>query len=106
MESWPGAKRPLLAGLIGAAANAGYALIALIAIVFPITQVSWRWVMMVGAAPALLTFFIRLFVPESERWRQSVKHGPSRPVREILRAPLLRNTLLAIGFASIALIVT
>jgi MFS transporter, SHS family, sialic acid transporter len=106
MESWPGAKRPLLAGLIGAAANAGYALIALIAIVFPITQASWRWVMMVGATPALLTFFIRLFVPESERWRQSVKRGPSRPVREIFRPPLLRRTVLAIGFASIALIVT
>jgi MFS family permease len=106
MESWPRAKRPMLAGLIGAAANAGYALIAVIAIVFPITQTSWRWVMMVGAAPALLTFFIRLFVPESERWQESVKRGPARPVREIFRPPLLRNTVLAIGFASVALIVT
>jgi len=106
MESWPGAKRPLLAGLIGAAANAGYALIAILAIAFPITPTSWRWVMMVGAAPALLTFFIRLFVPESERWRESLKRGPSRPVREILAPPLLKNTLLAVAFASIALIVT
>jgi len=106
MESWPGGKRPLLAGLIGAAANAGYALIAIIAIQFPITQTSWRWVMMVGAVPALLTFFIRLFVPESERWRESVKRGPSRPVREIFRPPLRKNTFLAIGFASVALIVT
>jgi len=106
MECWPGARRPLLAGLIGAAANAGYAIIAVISIIFPITPTSWRWVMLVGAVPALLTFFIRLFVPESERWRESVKRGPSRPVREIFRAPLLKNTILAIGFASVALVVT
>ncbi len=66
MESWPEQRRPLLAGLIGAAANVGYCLIAVLGIAFHITQDSWRWVMMVGAAPAALTFFIRLYVPESE----------------------------------------
>jgi len=106
MESWPERWRPLMAGCIGAAANLGYCLIAVIAIAFPITRDSWRWVMMVGAAPALLTFFIRLFVPESERWRESVKRGPARPVLEIFAPPLLKNTVLAIAFASIALIVT
>ena len=106
MESWPTSKRPLLAGFIGAAANAGYALIAVIAIQFPITPSSWRWIMLVGAAPAVLAFFISLFVPESKRWRESVERGPSQPVREVLRPPLRKNTLLAIGFASVALIVT
>ena len=106
MESWPERFRPLMAGAIGAAANCGYALIALIAIKFPITKESWRWVMMVGAAPAALTFFIRLFVPESEKWRESVKRGPSRPVVEIFSPGLLRNTLFAIAFSSIPLIVT
>ena len=62
--------------------------------------------MLVGAVPALLTFFIRLFVPESARWKEAVKTGPSRPVREIFRAGLFQNTLLAISFASVALIVT
>ena len=106
MEVWPENKRPLLAGLIGAAANVGYALIAIIAIKFLITRDSWRWVMLVGAAPALLTFFIRIFVPESHRWQESVKKGPSRPVREIFGPTLWKNTVLAICFASIALIVT
>jgi MFS transporter, SHS family, sialic acid transporter len=106
MEIWPENKRPLMAGLIGAAANIGYALIALIAIQFPITQKSWRWVMLVGAAPSLLVFFISFFVPESKKWQASIKKGPSRPVREIF-GPVLRNrTLLAICFASIPLIVT
>jgi MFS transporter, SHS family, sialic acid transporter len=106
VETWPESKRPLMAGAIGAAANCGYALIALIAIQFPITKESWRWVMMVGAAPALLTFVIRLFVPESEKWKDSVKRGPSRPMTEIFSPALRRNTILAICFASIALIVT
>lgn len=106
MECWPGRYRPLMAGFIGAAANLGYTLIAVIAIRFPVTSDSWRWVMMVGAAPALLTFFIRLFVPESERWQESRKQGASAPVREIFGPGLLRNTLLAIAFSSVALIVT
>ena len=106
MECWPANKRPLMAGLIGASANLGYCLIALVGMLFVITRDSWRWVMLVGAAPALLTFLIRLFVPESERWKAAVKDGPARPVREIFSPALLRTTLLAIAFASVALVVT
>jgi MFS family permease len=106
MEIWPEEKRPLMAGLIGAAANLGYAVIAIIAICFPITQDSWRWVMVVGAAPALLTFFIRLFVPESKKWQASVQSAPSHPLREIFGPALRRKTILAIAFASVPLIVT
>ena len=106
MECWPTDKRPIMASLIGAAANAGYALIALVGIFFGITRDSWRWVMLIGAAPALLVFIIRLFVPESERWQASVRAGPNHPLRDILRPPLLRSTLLAILFASVPLVVT
>jgi MFS family permease len=106
MEVWPENKRPLMAGLIGAAANLGYALIALIAIGFTITQTSWRWVMIVGATPALLTFVMRLFVPESKKWQASVKGGHSHPVREIFAPALRSRTVLAIAFASVPLIVT
>lgn len=106
METWPSGKRPLMAALIGASANLGYCLIAVFGIVFPISQNSWRWVMMVGAAPAALTFFIRLFVPESEKWKSSVKKSSASPVREVFSPTLLRSTLLAIAFASVALIVT
>jgi MFS family permease len=106
MECWPANKRPLMAGVIGAAANVGYALIAVLGIFFSITRGSWRWVMLVGAAPAVLTLLISFFVPESERWKASVKKEPSRPLREIFSPGLLRKTLLAISFASVALIVT
>ena len=106
MESWPARRRPLLAGIIGAAANVGYLLIAVVGIFFSITEDSWRWVMFIGAAPALLTFFIRFFVPESERWRAAVRETTTHPVREIFSPKWIKNTLFGIAFASIALIVT
>ncbi len=107
MEAWPQNKRPLMAGLIGAAANFGYALISLIGMFFQVTTDSWRWVMLVGAAPALLVLFISRFVPESERWKESMANeGRGDPLAEVFGPKLLKNTLLAILFASVALIVT
>jgi MFS transporter, SHS family, sialic acid transporter len=97
-ELWPDASRPLLAGLIGAAANAGYLLVALVSIL--LSQIAgwsqgvlgqaglsaetvdwltrgdaWRLLMMAGAVPGLLVFFIRMAVPESARWEESRAHG-------------------------------
>jgi len=106
MECWPQQWRPLLAGVIGAAANVGFALISLLGQHVPVTRDSWRWIMVVGAAPALLVFFIRLMVPESERWKASVRVRKARPLRELLEGGLWRRTVLAIVFASIALIGT
>lgn len=106
MECWPPQKRPLLAGIIGAAANVGFTSIALLGFFFRITTDSWRWVMIAGAAPAVLALGIQFFVPESERWRQAVKQGAARPIREIFSGALVRKTLLAISFAAIALIGT
>jgi MFS family permease len=106
MESWPRERRPLLAGVIGAAANLGYALIAIVALQFHVTQTSWRWVMIAGAAPALLALAIQVFVPESERWKESVRKKAASPIREIFQAGLAGRSLLAIAFASVALIGT
>src|SRR5436305_1526487 len=75
MESWSREKRPLLAGIIGAASNVGFALIAVFGYYLKVTPQSWRWVMIAGAAPALLALAIQLIVPESARWKESVKGG-------------------------------
>jgi MFS family permease len=106
MECWPEKHRPILAGLIGAASNVGFVLIGYVGKLWPVTQDTWRWIMLAGALPALLTFFIRIFVPESPRWQHSIEKGPSRPIREVFSPLLLRKTLLAVAFASIALIGT
>lgn len=98
MEIWPNKTRGLLAGLIGAASNVGFLLIALIGLglagvtasltgwlqasglpeewVSKLTAHSaWRLMMLIGALPALLTFLIRLLVPESERWLHEKSKG-------------------------------
>src|SRR5688572_11261162 len=105
MECWPEKLRPLMAGFIGAAANVGFLLVGWVAKTFTVTPQSWRWMFLVGALPALLVFFIRLFVPESEKWK-AVANPETKPVREILKPPLLKFTLFGILFASVALIGT
>src|SRR5882672_3053834 len=106
METWPRDKRPLLAGIIGAASNVGFALIAVFGYYLKVTHESWRLVMIAGAAPALLALAIQLIVPESDRWKAAMKTGASRPLREIFSSELMGTTLLAISFASVALIGT
>src|ERR1017187_10104065 len=83
MECWPEKHRPLLAGAIGAASNMGFGLLGALGMAFQVTRHSWRWVMLAGAAPALLTLFIACWVPESQRWRESVKANQASPFREI-----------------------
>jgi SHS family sialic acid transporter-like MFS transporter len=96
-ELWPDRSREFLAGVIGAAANVGFLLVGLLSLVlvsfidgigdalvrlgaseeyvtFLMRGGGWRLVMIAGALPALLIFFIRLFVPESHRW-QAAKHA-------------------------------
>ncbi|MBX3741345.1 MAG: MFS transporter [Akkermansiaceae bacterium] len=108
MEVWPEKHRPWLAGAIGMAANLGMVLVGLLAAIVHVTPDSWRWMFLVGASPALLTFLIRLFVPESERWEKSraVSADVVSPLRTVLRPPLLGRTLIGIVLSSVALIGT
>ncbi len=98
MELWPNKSRGWLAGLIGAASNVGFILDAILSIYLlnvleslktfflsiglTQTQVDhlasgggWRLLLMCGAFPAVLTFLIRLFVPESHKWEEENKKG-------------------------------
>ncbi len=107
MEVWAEKYRPLLAGMIGAAANVGMVLIGLVGYLIKVNADNWRIVAVVGAAPALLTFAIRLFVPESERWKQVQTREKAKPLRELFGNPKLRWwAILSIVFASVALLGT
>ena len=89
MEIWPDRSRAFMAGLIGAAANAGYLLVGVLGLALNtmLTELAlwasdigvrqdivdslvagrgWRLLMMCGTAPALLTFLIRLFAPNRD----------------------------------------
>ncbi len=97
-EIWPGKSRAVIAGLIGAAANVGFLLVALLSMALVgfvsgvgsmlsgmgvseqwidhlLRNSAWRFLMISGALPALLIFFIRMFVPESEKWRHEHARG-------------------------------
>lgn len=106
MECWPERWRPMLAGVMGAAANIGFLLVGVVAQVYPVTSHSWRWMLLVAALPALLVVFLTLFTPESERWRQAVKCARIAPIREVFGATLRWRTILGIAIASVALIGT
>ena len=101
MEVWPNASRAWLAGWIGAFGNFGYTVCGLIGLGLSPNHTSpaelqgwltgvglptdwaaaltanrnWRLLMLVGAVPALLTLFIRLFVPESQKWTHEKEAG-------------------------------
>ena len=106
MECWPEKWRPVLAGAIGAASNVGFFLVGLTAWLSPVTPESWRWMLVVAALPAFLVVFIMLAVPESERWKRAVKTRVTHPLLEVFGPGLRYRTLLAIVFASVALIGT
>lgn len=99
MEVWPNKSRAFMAGLIGAAANVGYLVVGFVGLVLDsllaeqipawltglgLSEASiatltahkgWRLMMMMGTTPALLTFLIRLFVPESHKWEDEKASG-------------------------------
>lgn len=97
-EVWPGKSRALIAGLIGAAANVGFLLVALLSMGLggfigtaegvlrgiglsdSVTQSllansAWRLLMICGAFPAIIIFFIRMFVKESDKWEEEKAKG-------------------------------
>ncbi len=109
MECWPSRSRPVLAGLIGAGANVGFLLIGVVSLLLGLYlkgEVNWRWLMFIGVGPAVLTFFIRLFVPESEKWQQATADAPKTQVAEIFAPDLWKRTVLAIVICGIALLGT
>ncbi len=129
MEIFPNKSRPLMAGVIGASANVGFLMIALLSLgltsfiagagtvlhaVLPDAWVitllqngSWRLLMLLGAAPALLTFFIRIFVPESEMWESSSKSDKAKvKVSELFQGGLARYTLIGACLGAVALLGT
>ncbi|MFN9082224.1 MAG: MFS transporter [Planctomyces sp.] len=117
-EAWPGASRPLLAGVMGTAANFGFVLLGCLGLIFEVTPDSWRWTLFVGGAPAALGLAILLAVPESRRWLTQ-KHAarnfgdssqattPQQSVTgQLFRPPLLSRTLIGILLGSIPVIGT
>jgi MFS family permease len=126
-EVWPNRSRPLMAGLIGAAANVGFMLVGFVALgvarfveglgellsFLPepwvealLRNSGWRAIFVAGAMPAFLTLLIRFFVPESPKWKSAVSTGPRPGVGELFRGHLSRMTILGSCLAGVGLLGT
>ncbi len=107
MEVWPEGKRSLMAGSIGAAANVGMILVGVVGALYPVTGDSWKHHFLIGASPAILTFIIRIFVPESERWKKSSATSQSKPsIGELFAPALRRSTIGGVLLSSVVIIGT
>ncbi len=106
-EAWSTLSRPVVAGVIGTAANFGIALLGWLAIEQQIDAENWRWVLLVGATPVVLGVVVLAVVPESPRWLET--RGRTRekaavaPVSEVFRPPLLKITIIGILLGAIPL---
>jgi SHS family lactate transporter-like MFS transporter len=69
METIPGEARGTVSGLLQCGYPSGYFLASL-AVYLLYDRLGWRYMFMLGAAPAILVFFIRRGVEESPAWRE------------------------------------
>ncbi|MBL59039.1 MAG: hypothetical protein CMO75_05145 [Verrucomicrobiales bacterium] len=109
-EAWANVSRPLLAGVIGTAANIGIFFIASIGkYVREVTVDDWRWVMLLGGAPIVFGLLVPFFVPESPRWliqkegRESDSETSRVGTADIFKPGMLAVTLIGILLATVPL---
>ena len=106
-ECWPDKTRPAVAGVMGAAINAGIVMLSQIAQIWSVTEDSWRWLFKLAGVPAVLGLLILAFLPESPAWlasRGTADKKRETPLRELFRAPLMQITLVGIMLGSIPLV--
>jgi MFS family permease len=105
-ESWPERTRARALVVMQASFAVGFFLAALLNLV--VGPIGWRFVFLAGAAPALLTLFVRLFVPESRRWlavRDQYRSEKSKPAGSpapgtfaaIFAPPIRRRTIVGLS---------
>jgi SHS family sialic acid transporter-like MFS transporter len=123
-EIWGGKGRAWTAGMIGAASNIGFLLTGVLSLylnasldtvsgwigVIGISQETadyllhnrgWRLLAVIGTVPAIIVFFIRLFVPESERWEEeeksgSTSHWATKDLLAVLLAAIIALGIIAV----------
>jgi len=104
METWPNARRPVLAGLLGSSSNVGFLVSSLVNIQFGF--LGWRWIFCIGIIPALLSLIIRFVVKEPERWVQAKESGERPDLRQLFEPSLLRKTIMACLISSVPIVGT
>ncbi|MBK5123917.1 MFS transporter [Burkholderia sp. R-69980] len=97
VETWPEKHRAKAVQVMQAANVVGLIVASALAII--LSGAGWRWVLGVGAVPAVASLGLRFITPESARWKQShaeaIRHPSQKfgSLSEIFRAPLRRRTV-------------
>ncbi len=106
-EAWSDGARPLIAGLLGTSANVGLTIFNLCGYWWEVVPGSWRWTLLVCAAPLPLALFVLAGVPESRRWLATRSSGGKQAagvtLATVFRPPLLSRTLIGIAVGTIPL---
>jgi MFS family permease len=105
-ETWPDAHRDKAISIVQSGWAVGYVLAALFAALILGTPSlgpdAWRWLFVVGVAPAILTIWMRRDIPEPAAWVARARTaGPKKSALAVIFGPrLLRRTLLIILLGS------
>jgi MFS family permease len=97
VETWPEKHRAKAVQVMQAANVVGLIVASALAIL--LSGAGWRWVLGMGALPAVASLGLRLVTPESAHWKQShaqaLRHTGSKfgSLSEIFGAPLRRRTV-------------
>jgi len=98
VETWPSGLRPVISAVLQTAVNLGIVTAAALVTLMQFLPhpPSERWVFLIGVAPALLVFWIRRQVPESDSWQAARTGSGAQPgLRDLFRgrvAPITINT--------------
>jgi MFS family permease len=101
-ETWPRRWRPWIAATLQTGVNLGVLLATLT--VYLLAGLSPRYVFLVGILPALLVFWIRRSVPETEEWQQARVQIVDPPrVRDLFGPVIRRRAILIILVCALTL---
>ncbi len=117
-EVWPDRLRAKAGAILQSAAAFGYFFAALINL--KVGVMNWRYVYLVGAAPAIFVLFIRMLVKEPDQWiaardrrnarRAEGERGPQSELdrftlKQLFGPKLRRDTIIASALAFVVLLV-
>ena len=117
-EVWPDRLRARVGGMLQSAAAFGYFFAALINL--KVGVMNWRYVYLVGAAPAIFVLFIRMLIKEPEAWieardrrnarKAASERGPQSELdrftlKQLFGPRLRRDTIIASALAFVVLLV-
>ncbi len=104
MENWPTRSRGIASGVLQGSWAVGYLLAGLVA-GWIVPHFGWRALFLVAAVPALLVLPIRIWVPESEEWKENrdkKKEKVAQPAftPAVISRMIWASCVLAIAFAA------